>query len=469
MSQKRRGLPEGGSLPLALLASIIVAGLVVVLVARVVATQNQVRFDQGFHASLPVADSGVALGKSWLNNEADLVCDGDTYKPSTFPIDCTTPPETRGVDGGEFTFTLTRRGDVEWEIVSIGEDAQSGERRQAVATFRERPLVEVALFADTLINFRGDNSADSYTSDSSVGQDESWCTGFGFIASNEDIRTRGTSGGPCHTDNRTIDRAMLHNWEKNPGVVTDDEYPGGDRCVHDGGGGGANCRTVSDPEYLAPDRFDDPLELSKPDKRAFIGEALDACGDDLDAYLTSEDDGVLEPGGITYEVAFPGDLDGHPFRCVDSLTFDVDTKIVNATAEEPVILVVQNSVRVHGDGWPGGVAHVGCEDDDGEVTRCEAGDPSGAGASRPEAGRLWVFVADEGEIRMGRHSTFAGVLWGPGASCDGQSGVEIFGSLICELLPDNLGGWKFHYDEALRDVSSGEFYTSAWREEFLSD
>lgn len=467
-----RGRSERGSLPLALLASIIVAGLVVVLVARIVATQNQVRFDQGFHASLPVADAGVNLGKFWLNNDTELVCedDGLTYQPSAFPVGCSTPAETRALDEGEYAFSLTRLGAGRWEISSVGEDARSGERRQVVATLSERPLVDVALFADTLIKFRGANSADSYTSDPEVDDEEAWCTGFGYVATNDVLDMHGTSGGSCHTHNRTIDRGMLHDWGENEGNVTDDDYPGGDRCIHAGGGGGANCRTVSeeDPEYLKPDIFEEELELSKAEKRVFIKDAIDACDTVEDDFATSDVDGVLVPGGEAYPGAeLPGDLKGHPYRCVDALTFDVDTKI-DTTSDEPVIFMVRSSVRIHGNGWPGGVAHVGCEDASGNPTACESGDPSGDG-SRPAAGRLWIFVLDEGEITMGRHSTFAGIMWGPGATCDGQSGVRIFGSLLCELLPDNLGNWKFHYDEALRDVSSGEFYTSAWREEFISD
>lgn len=491
-----RGRPrdEAGSLPLALLASIIVAGIIVVLVVRIVATQSQVRFDQGFHASLPVADSGVNLGKFWLNNGTELegeagttgdegeLCDDPLLQePANFPVGCKTKEYQRQIDGNEYTFTMFRESERDWVIDSVGVDTQSGESRRVVGTISERPLIETALFADSLINFAGSNWADSYSSESGV-----WCTGRGFVATNRDLTTSGTAGGPCHTQyglNRTIDRGFLHDVASEEGEIHNDTetYPGGDRCVHDGGGGGANCREVSaeNPEYLAPDLFDDPLELSLEENVAFIQEALDACGSpdpdpavepwNMTEYNTSDgsdhDDGLqpgrLQRGGFEPDgIDFPGDISG-PYRCVNNLVFDVDTEI-SASTKEPVILVVRNFLSIQGGGV-NSATHVGCfENGD---TRCVAG--PGDGASSPEAARLWIFVADEAEVDIGNHSAFAGVIWGPGAVCDGGAQAEIFGSLICGTLPHNLGSWKFHYDEALGDVSSGEFYRSAWREEFL--
>lgn len=494
ISRTARG--EGGSLPLALLAAIIVAGLAVVLVARIVATQNQVRFDEGFHASLPVADAGTNLGKFWLNNDNLLQATGDApecddgfYLPSDFPIGCTTPPETRVIDGNEYTFTLTRISSRDWEITSTGTDARSGESRRAVATIRERPLVDVALFAETFISFGGNNAADSYTSDQNVPQEDSWCTGRGYIATNGTLDFSGTSGSACSSHNRTIDRAMLHKWDENPATsgVTD-EYPGGNRCVHSGGGGGANCRTVSEenPEYLEPEIFDDELELATDAKVAFIEHALTACDGDTEnnatiiegEYRTSDgipghmDPGVLRPGAFDPDKAslpqpfeFPGDVDG-PYMCVDQLYLDVNTKI-DTDGDNPVIIVVRDRVTIKGQAGPGGPANVGCEDTGGNVVECVAGDPSGVGASRPDARRLWIFT--DGDIAIGNHSAFSGVIWAPRGDCDGDAQADIFGSLICGTLPQNLGGWKFHYDEALAEISSGEFYTSSWREEFITD
>ena len=472
----RRGR-EVGSLPLALLAVIIVAGLVTVLVARIVATQNQVRFDESFHGSLPVADAGTNLGKFWLNNGTELQATGDdpacdgSYPPTDFPIGCSTPPETREIDGSEYTFSLTRTTSRDWEITSTGTDERWGEQRRVVATLRERPLVDVALFAETFIGMGGSNSVDSYTSDVAVNIEDSWCTGFGFVATNGDFDSSGVAGSDCHPDTyqRTVDRVMLHDWDENPGENVTDEKPGGDRCRH-AGFDDANCKTISeDFPYLAAETFDDKLKLATDEAVAFIDAALLACDE---AEVTHEGTytvgSTLQPGTFDPDnVEFPGDLDG-PFRCVDYLYFDVDAKL-ETTSDEPIIIVSRDGMGTKGQGGgPGGPAHVGCEDAGGNATACVAGDPSGGGASRPDARRLWIFT--NGDVTLRGHSAVAGVIWAPQAKCIMQQQGDIFGSLLCEHFEKNaLGGWRFHYDEALANISSGEFYTSAWREEFITD
>lgn len=476
---------ERGSLPLALLAVIIVAGLVVVLVVRIVGTQSQVRFDQGFHASLPVADAGVNLGKFWLNNgnmlKADDPCDGD-YKPSDFPVGCSTPPETREIDGHPYTFHLTRVSDREWEVDSTGVDARTGVERRVISTIQEIPLVNVALFADTILNFAGGNAADSYNS-GNVPPAEAWCTGHGFIASNGVVDLNGVQGGPCHTHydlKRTVDQVHLHNDRPseeggNPIEGATEEYPGGDRCIHSGGGqDGTNCREVSveNPTYPAPEVFEDPLKYSKDAEKAFIENAYKACDSDesydVVSWTSSDNDGVLGQGafdegdqsgwGGDDQFEFPGDVEDYPvdFHCFDEMIFDMDT-LIDASSDEPVIVVVgEGGVTVEGH------VHVGCETSDGDVAKCVAGSPGDTDASRPEAERLWIFT--NGDITIRQQAAFAGVLWAPNAICSGGAQVHIFGSLICDDA-SNVGGWRFHYDEALAEVSSGDFFAKSWREE----
>ena len=495
MIRQRHWRTQGGSLPLALLAAIIVAGLVTVLVARIVATQNQVRFDEGYHASLPVADAGVNLGKFWLNNQTELqatgddpACDDGFYTPGDFPIGCSTPLETRTIDGNEYEFFLTRTGARTWDVTSTGTDARSGERRRVVATIDERPLVSIALFANEGIEFAGFNAADSYTSDPQVDTADAWCTGQGFVATNGVLDTDGVAGGTCHTQyglQRTIDRGELHKWQgDNRDDDATDDNPGGFRCQHSGGGDPpANCTTLSeeDPEYLAPGIFEDELDFISEEQVEFMEHALAACraDDDYDYH-----EGTFAPGatldrepfdpGDTKELdppfEFPGDIDG-PYHCFDSLNFTTHFELDDsATTKEPVIIVVDGDVTIKGEGGgPGDPAHVGCGG-----SECMAGGPdgkdvdgSGEDASRPEAGRLWIFT--RGDVIMGPQgggSAFAGVMWAPLGTCEGGAGVDIFGSLICGDH-GSLGGWKFHFDEELAEVSSGEFFTASWREEFL--
>lgn len=495
-SEERVG--QRGSLPLALLVALIVGGLAVVLVARIVATQSLVRFDEAFHGALPTADAGVNLGKFWLNNGTMLKAApgtsedggdcGGTYSPSDFPVGCTTVEEDRQIDGAPYTFWLTRVSQRDWEITSRGvaTSAVGTEvMREVVGTISERPLVNVALFAENLITFAGNNAADSYTSDINVPQEDSWCTGSGYIATNGDIDLSGTSGGPCHTMNRTVDRVMLHNADPadpdDPGYPIEnatETYPGGDRCVHAGGGEGANCREVSpeSPTYLEPEIFGEPLDYGTQRNVEFIQDAIDDCTPEVNGtYSTGS--GVLgvdtlNPGEIglgTHDagdkVVFPGDVEG-PYHCFGSLYFDAGNTKILGDADEPVIIVVEGSVVLKGQGGgKGGPAHIGCENTSGDAIQCVAGDPTGDGASRPDARRLWIFT--NGDVDLGTDSAYAGVMWAPRSNCLAGAQGDVYGSLICGSLPENLGGWKFHYDETLFTVSSGEFFTSAWEERFI--
>ncbi|MDQ3981011.1 MAG: hypothetical protein M3314_15930, partial [Actinomycetota bacterium] len=50
---------ERGSLPLAMLATLVVGSLITVLVGTVVTGERQTRFDQGFEQALQVAETGL--------------------------------------------------------------------------------------------------------------------------------------------------------------------------------------------------------------------------------------------------------------------------------------------------------------------------------------------------------------------------------------------------------------------------
>ena len=62
-----RGGSEQGSMPMALLAAIVVAGIVTVLTARTVAGERATRFDRSFTESFHTADAGVQEAVFRLN------------------------------------------------------------------------------------------------------------------------------------------------------------------------------------------------------------------------------------------------------------------------------------------------------------------------------------------------------------------------------------------------------------------
>ena len=484
MRPMKRDGGQRGSLPLALLVVIIVAGLMVVLVARTIATQSQVRFDQGFHGALPVADSGVDLAKFMLNNDAELEPDdecADASEPlpaSEFPVGCATAEADHEIAGKPYTYTLSRTGSERWTVESIGIDPDSGEQRRIVAVFEQSPLIDLALFADVFLNLGGGNQADSYNSDHPSVDDgwstdpESWCTRLGFVATNGSINFSGAaSPDTCHVpDQRTVDRVFLHHFDPDEVDGTTDDTPGGERCgnplTH------ANCteREAGGETWHKPGTEEEPFELEGLGDEQFIAQALDElAGCEEVTFKTGDEGGVLAAGELTFDelnededpedhIELPGDLEGSPFHCYDTLRFDVDTTI---DAEDGRVIIIVDELIIDGGGV-GQAVHVNCGGSPDD--RCVRGPiAAGGGASTPSADELWIYVRTE--VDLGNHSHFAGVIWGPEAACDGGAHADIYGSLVCRSVPHNLGGWRFHYDEQLLGVKRGEYRLVDWTEE----
>lgn len=469
---------QRGSLPLALIVVILVGGLIVVLVSRTIATQNQVRFDQGFHGALPVADSGIDLAKFLLNDNAELTPDhdpptcmqSDPLPASEFPIGCTTIEMERDIDGKPYTFTLTRETQRRWQVDSTGMDPDPEVERRLVAIFEETPLVDLALFADLFLDLGGGNQADSYTSTEAGWSEDpaTWCTRRGFVVTNGDINFSGQANpDTCHeADGRTVDRLFFHEFPDGVDGVTG-ATPAGERCTQPMDHPNCIEREAAGEVWHKPETEEERFELEGLDENPFIAEALAYDGlCEAETLLASDLGGVLQPGELSFEVDtdldvhLPGDLKGKKFHCYSELRFDEDT-IVDSDADEPVIFIVQD-LEIDGGGGPNAV-HVNCGGSPGD--RCVRGPiATGEGASTPQAGKLWIFVRDE--IVLGHQSHVAGVLWGPEADCDGGAQADIYGSLICkELVQPTGGGWRFHYDDGLQDVSSGEFRLVGWSEE----
>lgn len=489
---------EGGSLPLALLVSIIVAGIVVVLVARTVASQRQVQFDQAYHGAMPAADAGVAVAKFRINADMELTTADDPeseypneeFDASEFPVDHRTVTETEELDGRIYTWFMTRR-DGYWEVDSTSTDDRGRRdvQRRVLAELRDQPLVSLAAFADLALQMSGANTADSYSSDTG-----DWCTGNGIVASNRVVSFSGVaSPGPCASlrpTGRTVDRVVLYNWEEFKGEDATNTYPGGDRCGQRLGGAGdpdedvnvdpehENCEYLVHPDgdFLEPLLVDDPVEPTVEGALSFINEGLAECETRFGASaihdFRSTDDtgpGPMPAGGTTLSPA-PA---GHPevgeflpglsgrFYCYEDVYLDADTVIDGAAgAKDPVILFVRGNLRLAEGKNMNKEVSIGCGPDG-----CTPG------VSTPEAARLWIFVLGD-EVGIRAQSEYAGVIWAPESDCGGlgpgQGGdpnaqVDIYGSLICGTI-DNHGGWRFHFDEELGGITDGQHVLSRWQE-----
>jgi hypothetical protein len=90
---------------------------------------------------------------------------------------------------------------------------------------------------------------------------------------------------------------------------------------------------------------------------------------------------------------------------------------------------------------------------------------------RPAAGALQIYVKTEAankgaNVMIDQHAVFAGVVYAPRATCgsSGNAGTHIYGSIICRNV-DNVGNWRFHFDEALADYGRAIYSVSTWAED----
>lgn len=438
---------DAGSLPLTIIVVIAAAGLMAVLVNSVISAQRQVVFDRDFAHALPLADAGVALAQTRLTNDEPFTSEstGNPKPFREFSVGEQSVPETDTLDDQEFTWFVQRINQNQWEVTSSSE--VNGTERVVVTTLEEDTDLFLAAFADEQITMRGANHADSYSS--ATGD---WCTGMGVVGSNEEVDFKGgsTAKTTCDRPNgRTVDRVDLYDWSA---------FPDPDRCEP----GHENCEEVTHngEVFEAPRTIDEVLDLATDEGMAFITDALEACGEDAEREFEASKDlpeqggvRVLTPAPNAQQAVATGDMGlagGH--YCYESMDFDEHTALhPSASSSNPVIIFVDKEVLIRGGG--NNAVDVGCVD-------CEPG------VDTPDAGALRIFV-ETGDVAVGNHAQFAGIMYAPRALCEGAGGnaqAHFYGSLICDEI-DNQGGWGFHYDDALGNTGNGQFAVTGWREE----
>jgi hypothetical protein len=68
-------------------------------------------------------------------------------------------------------------------------------------------------------------------------------------------------------------------------------------------------------------------------------------------------------------------------------------------------------------------------------------------------------------LTFGNHAAVSAAIYAPSAAFGGGSQGNIFGSLVAGSINNN-GGWNFHYDESLADVTdNAPLVGENWREE----
>lgn len=237
---------DRGSLMLAMMAGIVVSGLVVATLAMVLVGQRRTREDQAFTGTIQGADAGIQDAFVTISE-----------LPST--TTATSLQNQAGVKVGKLTYTWTATrssaSGIAWNVVSTSTGTYAGQSstRTVTATISQSPLFPMAAFANSNLNFNGNNAAVSYPT-----------TGYGIVGTNGTMTLKGSS--------TTVDGVSLYN--------TDTMGTTG-RCT------GVACPPVSSMS-LSPA----PIQLQQAvSTNGFITQQLDACkqasGGTLTAFVGS--------------------------------------------------------------------------------------------------------------------------------------------------------------------------------------
>jgi hypothetical protein len=180
MSNQRPGA-ECGSIPLVLLATIVLGGLIVALYLDVSTGLRLSAADRDFNQAIQVADAGMQEAFSVLAtlDDADRPAIGEVL-----------PASTSGTPGrGTYTWEARRVGSNSWQVRSVG--TFGVHERVLEASMGPLQVFGLAAFGDILLELRGANAADSYPDG-----------GRGSVGSNNNIVLRG---------NATVDWVMRYN------------------------------------------------------------------------------------------------------------------------------------------------------------------------------------------------------------------------------------------------------------------
>ena len=421
---------ERGSLPVVMMAMLVVGSVATVLVGTMFVGQRQTGFDQGFEQSLQIAETGL---------ERMVYLIDAKQRTDDFPLAQT------AVAGGRYSGTADRNGR-DWILRATGAvDAPCPAgtspttstpcevSRTLTVTLRMESVFGVAAYGRTQVELRGSNSADSYRSGSFtqpsvfsvLSGGSSICrllqaadpfdpadsngtrmcspTGKGVVATNAELFLLGEVI-------LSVDRAEIHN---------------------------------------AREKVDNPL----PDATGFCGGVTATCTSSRLAYFAEpielEPDPVVAPADLTSRGSFSG-AGGATLpagrQLYTNMTLDSST-VIQGTAANPTIIYLTGTLTVP----------------NGAVVNFQ--NVGGNWVPKPAPGLL-IFSAGAGPaLRFGNHASFSGAVYAPRATFSGGAAGNIYGSMVTGSI-STQGGWNFHYDEALGDVETeASRVRTGWAEE----
>lgn len=411
---------ESGSMVLALLATIVASGLMLAVVSYAFHGQRLVRFDRDHSRVIQQADAGV----NEVLYRLSLPASDPLRITAAFPVLAPpgpaplTAPETLGDGTFRWRVDPVPPGQTAvWKVESYG--TINGVQRHVRAMVEQPRPFRLAAFADSSMTLRGGNTVDSYTSGA-------WNTGNGTVGSNGNMTFNGAGV--------VADGVEVHDFEAKPGVQ---------RCVSNGN---TLCTT-------SKTNHDALKDLSSDAALGFITEGIEVGCTAANTWRTWTGTAIVRLDNTSFASTL-----GPGVHCFNEIAIGKNVIAnVTGTATNPTIIYLL------GASTPGGYSVAV-----GNGARVNCPTLSGGLCSpRPEASRLQIYTKALGDVRIGNHSHFAGIIYAPQASCRGNPSnaqAHYYGALVCSIIT-NQGGWRFHYDERLADVGAGGHDIIRWSED----
>jgi hypothetical protein len=189
MFQRPRFRSDDGSMLLALSAILVTTGIIGATMTVVLVGQENARFDARYTESIQGADAGVQEAMFQVSS-----------LPSTSTATSLSSSGPVVIDGVSYTWTATRPSadSLVWSVESSGTASFGSKQTTRVvrAEVRQNAIFNMAAFADSSINFNGNNAAVSYPT-----------AGQGQVGTNGTLTLRGNS--------TTVDSITLYDWDAN--------------------------------------------------------------------------------------------------------------------------------------------------------------------------------------------------------------------------------------------------------------
>ena len=413
---------ERGSLPIVLLAILVIDSVLIVVLGNIVAGQRQLRFDEGFEQSLQVAEAGmermvhlIQTGQRTENfsvPETPLAACAATQGVAEILGRCWTV-----VPGGRYLGTARSTSATTWDVESTG-TAANGISRTVGATVRAEPAFGVAAFGKVQMVLNGGNAADSF--DSRV--DASICRA-------------GAPADPFNASDSANTRACRPTGH---GIVsTNGEMYllGGTTDVVDGVE--IHYAKVNVPNPLAG-------------ATGFCGGVTQTCASPKLTYHAQPIRLIPDPYVIPDDLENKGPFSGTTLEAGRHLYTNVrldSNTVIKGTPANPTILYLTGTLTVP----------------NAAVVNFQQG-ADGRWRPKPAPGLL-IFSAGVGPaLGFGNHASFAGAVFAPRATFSGGSAGNIYGSMTVGSFSTS-GTWNFHYDDALGVVkTNAQWKVSDWAE-----